>query len=103
MTTLTQSPDWFDALWEQHKHKLPPYLRSEPVKKLAREMIGPLSDFALQEAARKAATPDGIRVIVAFARVTAILKGAQGVCDSPDPTPEEVAAAVERLVKRVKP
>ena len=103
MTTLTRSPDWFDAFWEEIKPRIPIYLRTDAFKKMARELSSTLSDYAIQEAAKKAATPQGVRVVIAFARVTAILKGAQGVCDSPDPTPEEVAAAVERLVQRVKP
>ena len=100
MTTTPQRlPDWFDLLWETHQTKLPIFLRNDSGKKLARELIG----LAMQGAASYSTTPQGIRAIIAFSRITAIMKGAQGMLTSPDPSPEEVAAAVERLVQRVKP
>lgn len=100
MTATPQRlPDWFDLLWETHQSKLPIFFRNEAGKKLARELVG----VAISGAASYSTTPQGVRILVAFSRIMAIMKGAQGVLDSPDPTPEEVAAAVERLVQRVKP
>jgi hypothetical protein len=99
MTTPARIPDWFDSLWETHSHRLPFFLRSDTGKDLVRKLAGDV----IQEFAKQATTPKGIQSLIAFSRITAILKGVQGVCDSPDPSPEEVAAAVERLVQRVRP
>ena len=99
MNTPARMPDWFDLLWETHSHKLPLLFRNETGKKLAREIAG----VALQGAAQYSTTPQGVRALIAFSRIAAMLKGINGVCDAPDPTPEEVADAVERLVQRVKP
>ncbi len=99
MASPARIPDWFDLLWETHQQKLPIFLRNEAGKKLAREIVG----VAIQGAASYSTTPQGVRALIAFSRIAAIVKGVTGVCDSPDPTPEEVAAAVERLVQRVKP
>lgn len=100
MSTAPQRmPDWFETFWAEHKHRLPTYLRNEATKNLARTMVA----AAVQGAAQSATTPQGVRALIAFSRIAAIVKGVNGVCDSPDPTPEEVAAAVERLVQRVKP
>jgi len=92
-------PDWFDRIWDEHAPKLPIYLRNSATKEMARNLM----HGVIQIAAVQAQTPQGVRALIAFSRITAILKGVQGVCDSPDPSPEEVAAAVERLVQRVKP
>jgi uncharacterized phage protein gp47/JayE len=99
MTTPARIPDWFDVFWAQHRDKLPLLMRGDTVKEMARQLLG----AATQEAAKYAATPQGVRGLIAFSRIAAIVKGVNGVCDSPDPSPEEVAAAVERLVQRVKP
>ena len=99
MTTPARIPDWFDLFWEEQKSKLPVLLRNDSVKKLARDMM----DVALKGMAYQATTPQGIRALIAFSRIAAIVKGVNGVCDAPDPSPEEVAAAVERLMQRVKP
>jgi hypothetical protein len=92
-------PDWFDTFWEKNKSRLPIYLRNDATKELARTLIG----AAVMSAAQVSQTPQGVKALIAFSRITAIVKGVNGVCDSPDPSPEEVAAAVERLVQRVKP
>ena len=99
MTTPARLPDWFDVLWETHAGKVPIFLRNDAGKKLARELVS----VAISGAASYSTTPQGIRTIIAYSRILAILKGSAGVLNSPDPTPEEVAAAVERLVQRVKP
>lgn len=99
MTTPARIPDWFDVLWETHQHKIPFMLRNDVGKKLARDIIG----LAISGAATYSTTPQGVRALIAFSRIQAILKGARGVCESPDPSPEQVADAVERLVQRVKP
>lgn len=99
MTSPAHIPDWFDVLWESHQHKLPFLLRNDAGKKLAREILG----MAIQGVVTYSKTPRGVRALIAFSRIQAIVKGVQGVCDSPDPSPEEVAAAVERLVQKVKP
>lgn len=99
MTTPARIPDWFDVFWSQHRDKLPILLRSDTTKEFARKLAGDM----IQGAAQHATTPQGVRALIAFSRVAAIVKGVNGVCDSPDPSPEEVAAAVERLVQRVKP
>lgn len=100
MTTSPQRlPDWFDSFWESQKHNIPVFLRNDAGKKLAKAAL----DAAIQSGAQAATTPQGIRGLIALARITVILKGTTGVLDAPDPSPEDVAAAVERLVQRVKP
>ena len=99
MTSPARIPDWFDVFWSQHRDKLPVLLRGDSTKEFARKLLG----TATEEAAKYSTTPGGVRALIAFSRVAAIVKGVNGVCDSPDPSPEEVAAAVERLVQRVKP
>lgn len=99
MTSPARIPDWFETFWAEQKHRLPIYLRNDLTKELARGLIG----AAVLSAAQVSTTPQGVKALIAFSRVTAIVKGVNGVCDSPDPSPEEVAAAVERLVQRVKP
>jgi len=98
MTTPARIPDWFDDFWTAHKLKLPIYLRNDATKELARGIMG----AAVQGAAQYSTTPQGVRALIAFSRIAAVLKGTKGVMDSPDPTPEQVAEAVERLVQRVK-
>jgi len=98
-TSPQRLPDWFDALWETHREKVPLFLRNDTGKKLLRDALG----AAMQGAASYSTTPSGIRAIIAFSRISAIVKGVNGVCDAPDPSPEQVAEAVERLMKRVKP
>lgn len=93
------APDWFDSFWDSQKHNLPTFLRNEAGKKLARAAL----DAAIQSGAQYAATPQGIRAVIAFARISAMLRGIQGVCDAPDPSPEQVVDGVERLLNRVKP
>ena len=99
MTTLPAARDWFDELWDKQvplMYRLHPL--SGPLKSIARNLM----DEALKVMAQKAGAPDGVKAIIAFARIQAIVIGAKGVLDAPDPTPEQVAEAVERLVQRVK-
>ena len=98
-TSPQRLPDWFDVLWETHAAKIPLVFRNDVGKKIARDLVS----VAISGAASYSTTPQGIRTIIAYSRILAILKGSAGVLTSPDPTPEEVAAAVERLVQRVKP
>jgi hypothetical protein len=95
---VATTPDWFDVFWEQQKNKLPVYLRNDATRTLARGMV----NASIQAAAQYAGTPPGVRALVAFARITAVLRGTAGVLDAPNPSPEEIATAVERLVQRVK-
>jgi hypothetical protein len=97
MTELVEHPDWFDRFWEQHSKDLPIFLRGQ--KKAARLLLG----AAIEAAGVYGQTPQGVQQIVAFAKVASILQGARGVLESADPSPNEVAAAVQRLVDRVKP
>lgn len=97
-TKLPAARDWFDDFWDQNVAMLPVYLRGMPIKKLARELM----QLGLKAMARQAGTPEGVKAVIAFARVKAILQGAQGVLDAPDPSAEQVTDAVERLVQRVK-
>jgi hypothetical protein len=95
-----QSRDWFDDIWDTRvAPTLPIYLRSSGVKDLARGAVRVL----VEGLGAHAETPDGMRQIVAYARILASVKAVRGVFDSPDPTPEQVADAVERLMQRVKP
>jgi hypothetical protein len=94
---LSDAPDWFDALWEKHSPDMPWWMRSQ--KEAARTMMGPILDSF----ANQAKTPEGVRAIIAFAKIAKIVKGARGVLDDPNPTPDQVAEAVQRLVERVKP
>jgi hypothetical protein len=95
--TLQSPPDWFDAVWSKHEKDLPIYLRGQ--KKLARQILGGIVE-SLGEYAK---TPEGMQQIVAFARVSSMVRGVAGVLDAPDPSPNQVADAVERLVKRFRP
>lgn len=97
--SITPAPDWFDTFWETQKVKLPIYLRNDATKELARGLMS----AAVQSAAAYATTPQGIRGLIALGRITAIVKGVNGVCDAPDPSPEDVTAAVERLAQRARP
>jgi hypothetical protein len=100
MPDAVQTRDWFDDIWDTKvSPTLPIYLRSAGVKQLARGAVRVL----VESMGAHAKSPEGLRQVVAFARIAAILKGATGVMDAPDPTPEQVADAVERLVARVKP
>ena len=99
MPDSVQNRDWFDTFWEAHKREIPAFLRNDSFKTTARGIVRVL----IEGMGREAKTPDGIRQIIAFARIAAIMKGSAGVLDAPDPSPEQVAEAVERLVQRVKP
>jgi hypothetical protein len=99
MPKAIQARDWFDDFWDSHKRDLPAFLRNDSFKDTARGLVRVMVEGIGQQAT----TPEGIRQIIAFARIAAILKGTQGVMDAPNPTPEQVAEAVERLVQRVKP
>jgi hypothetical protein len=96
-SALENSPDWFDAWWEQNQTFLPIWIRGQ--KKAARQVLAGL----ITAMGQQATTPEGVRVILAFGKIASIVKGARGVLDSPNPTPEEVTVAVERLVQKVKP
>jgi len=98
MTSPARIPDWFDRLWAEASPRLPVLLRSEGAKRIAREV----ADLAIREFAKQAGTPEGVRAIIAYAKISAILKGARGVCDAAEPTPEEVTEAVQRLVDKLK-
>jgi hypothetical protein len=98
MVETIQQPDWFDRFWDEHKDKLPVYLRGQ--KKAARLILAGV----IEALGKQATTPEGVRSIIAFAKISSIVKGTRGVLDSPDPSPEQVADAVEKLVQRmVKP
>ena len=92
------APDWFDTFWESQRRNIPVFLRNDAGKKLARAAL----EAAIQSGAQYASTPQGIRAVIAFARIASMLKGIQGVCDAPDPSPEQVADAVEKLLQRVR-
>lgn len=100
MTTTPQRiPDWFDLLWEEKiKKQIPLYLRNESVKKIARTLI----DETFKMAAVQATTPQGVRALIAFSRIAAIVRGVNGVANAPDPSPEEVADGVQRLVEKLR-
>jgi hypothetical protein len=100
MTAAPQTtPDWFDVYWAKNAYRLPVLFRGETTKELCRGLIKDM----LAAIPAQAASAEGLRTVVAFARIALILKGAQGVLDSPDPSPDQVADAVQRLVDRVKP
>jgi hypothetical protein len=96
---ITPQPDWFDSLWEKYAPKIPIYLRNDAIKQLARDLIG----AGVVAVGMIAKTPEGVRQIVAFARITSAIKAAQISLGEPNPSPERVAEFVERLVQRVKP
>jgi hypothetical protein len=98
-TTPQRMPDWFDAYWEANKFRLPIFMRNDNTKQIARSLV----DGMIQTMAQQATTPAGIRALISFAKITAVLKSTKGVMLSPDPTPEEVAEEVRRLVERVRP
>jgi hypothetical protein len=93
------APDWFEQLWREHQHRLPFLLQNETGKRMVRDLLG----IVLESLKAQAGSASGVSTVIAFARIQAMLKGCQGVLDAPDPTPEQVADAVERLVERMKP
>lgn len=98
--TATAPPAWFDKFWEQESPKLPIYLRGDTIKNLAWAMFQVFIDYA----GKYVKTPDGMKDAIAFARISAIVKGSRAVMDAPDPSPEQVVEAVQRMVDRgVKP
>ena len=98
MTTTVKPPLWFLTFWEENCPKLPLLLRGETTMMLAWDILGLLLEWV----ARYMKTPDGMRQFIAFARIQTILQGAHTVLLQSDPTPEQVAEAVQWLVQRVK-
>lgn len=99
MTAAQIPPPWFDDFWEQKSPALPFLMRSEGVKMIAWDLLSSLLGI-LQE---QSTTPSGVKAIIGMAKVQAILRGTQWVMNAPDPSPEQVAEAVERLMQKVKP
>jgi hypothetical protein len=97
-TTANTPPGWFLEFWEQNCAKLPLLFRGESMMLLAWDLFGTL----LEHIGRYMKTPNGMRQFIAFARIQTILQGSQGVLNQPDPTPEQVAEAVQRLANRVR-
>jgi hypothetical protein len=97
MAETLQNPDWFDAVWAKHEKELPIWLRGQ--KKLARQLIGAF----VESMGAYAKTPTSMQQVIAFAKVASMVKGMSGLINAPDPSPEEVVTAVERLVRKVKP
>lgn len=97
MSETLAHPDWFDRLWEKHQNDLPFWIRTQ--KKAARQLLGSV----VEAMGAYAQTPEGIKQVIAYARIFSILRGTQGILESPDPSPDQVADAVQRLVDRVKP
>jgi hypothetical protein len=91
-------PVWFLQFWEQNCTKLPLLFRGESMMQLAWELLGLLLDHL----ARYATTPAGMRILIAFAKIQATMIESQIIVNAPDPSPEQVAEAVERLAQRVK-
>ncbi len=96
--TIQPAPDWFDSLWAQYESKLPIYLRNEATKKVARIFL----DEAIQMIGAYSRTEKGVAQIVAYARIAAIVKGIGAVSNAPDPSPEQVAEAVQKIVDKLK-
>jgi hypothetical protein len=97
MPDALENPDWFDAFWSKHEKEIPIWLRGQ--KKLARQLLGGV----VESLGAYGKTPAGIQQIIAFARITAIMKSVGGAMTGPDPSPEDVVARVEWLVQKVKP
>lgn len=96
MTPSQITPTWFDKFWADNCMRLPILMRGDSMKQLAWQLfqilLGAVGDYAN--------TPDGMRAIVAFAKIQAIMQGSRDVMDAPNPSPEQVADAVQRLVDR---
>ena len=98
--TLKPAPDWFDDLWDTTiAPQVPIYLRGETLKQTARG----LTRILVERLGALATTPEGVRQIVAYARIATVCKAAMRANLGPDPTPEQVAEFVEKVVARVKP
>lgn len=97
MAETLQNPDWFDAVWAKHENELPIWMRGQ--KKLARQLIGAV----IESMGAYAKTPAGMQQVIAFAKVASMVKGMSGLINAPDPSPDEVVSAVERLMQKVKP
>jgi hypothetical protein len=98
-TAIKPAPDWFDRLWETEQKRLPLFLRNESSKDLARKLVA----TAVEAAGSFAKSPEGMRQVIAYGRIYAAVRGMGDLMGQPDPSPEQVAAAVEKLVARVKP
>lgn len=99
MPAPIKSRDWFDDFWDSHRKDVPAFLRNDSFKNTARG----LARVLIEGMGKQATTPEGIRQIVAYGRILATVKAMHNTASGPDPSPDEVADAVERLVQRVKP
>jgi hypothetical protein len=97
LTPPARPRDWFDELWETHAHELPIFLRGS--KETARKLV----PIFLESMSKAATAPESLRALAAVARISRILQGARGLVDTPEPSPEQIADAVERMVERLKP
>jgi predicted secreted protein len=95
--TLQPAPDWFDAWWDANQAILPIWMRGQ--KKAARQVLAGV----IQGLGQYAQTPEGVKQIIAFARITAMVKSIGSAMTTPDPSPDDVVDAVQRLLNRVKP
>jgi hypothetical protein len=91
-------PIWFLKFWEENCHKLPMLMRGEGTMLLAWSIFNLLLEYI----DRYAATPAGMKMIISFAKIQAMMVESQIIADSPDPSPERVAEAVRTLVERSK-
>jgi hypothetical protein len=96
MTPSQITPAWFDQFWAENCMRLPILMRGDSMKQIAWQLFQVL----LEAVGREAKTPHGLRTIVAFAKIQAIMQGSQHVLGAPEPTPEQVAEFVQRLVDR---
>ena len=70
--------------------EIPAFLRNDSFRNTARGIVRVL----IEAMGKQAQTPEGVRVVIAFARVVTAMKALMGA--NINPSPEEVADAVER-------
>lgn len=91
-------PTWFLKFWEENCHKLPILMRGEGTMLLAWSIFNLLLEYIN----KYASTPAGMKMIISFAKIQAMMVESKIIADAPDPSPEQVADAVGQMIARSK-
>lgn len=91
-------PTWFLKFWEANCTRLPMILRGESSMIMAWGLFKLLIDHL----GAYANTPAGIEMVVAFAKIQAMMVESRIIANAPNPSPAQVTEAVQRLVEKAK-